>query len=409
MSRLADETSVSDFTLEIERPLALAKRHEIALLRKAVAANPASVPLRGKLALFLFIKDEFDEALALYRQLMAEAPSAEWAVMLAECHISKETPQDDRASEQYARQAAALAGTDEARAQALAALGKALTRQDKRDEAREVLMAALEANPAEVNAYKRLATLDLDAGATGETLATADRLIDRGVGHARLLVARALALASLGRIDEAREAIGLDRFLHREMLSPPEGWPDIAALNADVRAELERHPDLRFDRYGTASTRTWRIDEPAFAASRAIPALQALIRQAVLDQVARLDSADSIWTRRRPAGGILHNWCVLTDADGFEEWHVHQSGWMSGVYYVDVPRAVAAGSGREGCIAFGLPDNLVGADNAKAYGETIVRPEPGLLMLFPSHAYHRTFAHGSDGRRICLAFDIQPA
>src|SRR5690606_12941885 len=143
------------------------------------------------------------------------------------------------------------------------------------------------------------------------------------------------------------------------------------------------------DRYGTASSKTWRVDEPAFASSLAIPALQVLIRQAVLDHVARLDMHDSIWTRGRPTGGILHNWCVLTDADGFEEWHVHQSGWMSGVYYVDVPPALASHNGREGCIAFGLPELLVGEDNARAYGETLVRPEPGLLMLFPSHAYHR--------------------
>ena len=400
---------MSGFTLEIERPLALAKSQEIVLLRKAVEANPASVPLRAKLALYLFIQDQFDEAIILYRGLLAEAPAAAWAVMLAECHISKETPADDRASEQMARRAAELAAEPYERAQALAALGKALTRQGRRDEARVALLAALEADPAEVNAYKRLATLDLEAGAPDETLRVADGLIAQGVGHARLLVARALALATLGRIDEARDAVGLERFLHRETLSPPPGWRDIAALNADIRTELERHPDLRFNRYGTASTSTWRVDQPAFDSSVAIPALQELIRQAVLAQVARLDAESSVWTRLRPASGMLHNWCVLTDAEGFEEWHVHQGGWMSGVYYVDVPPEVAAGSGREGCIAFGLPEELVGADNARAYGETIVRPEPGLLMLFPSHCYHRTFAHGSDGRRICLAFDIQRA
>jgi len=403
------ETSVPDFTLEIERPLTLAKSQEVALLRKAVEANPLSVTLRAKLAMLLFIQDQFDDAIALYTQLMAEAPRAEWATMLAECHISRETPEDDRAAEQFARQATETATDPQARAQTLATLGKALTRQGRRDEARVVLNAALEANPAEVNAYKRLATLDLDEGATAETLLTADRLINQGVSHARLLVARALALARLGRIEEARDAIGLEHFLHRQMLSPPAGWADIAALNADVRAELERHPDLRFDRYGTASSKTWRVDEPAFASSVAIPALQILIRQAVLDHVARLDMQDSIWTRGRPTGGILHNWCVLTDAEGYEEWHVHQSGWMSGVYYVEVPPAVASYNGREGCIAFGLPESLIGEENARTYGETLVRPEPGLLMLFPSHAYHRTFAHGSEGRRICLAFDIQPA
>jgi hypothetical protein len=29
-------------------------------------------------------------------------------------------------------------------------------------------------------------------------------------------------------------------------------------------------------------------------------------------------------------------------------------------------------------------------------------------MLFPSHSYHRTFAHGLDQRRVCFAFDVRP-
>lgn len=402
------ETRTRPFSLDIERPIALAKTQEIVLLRLGVAANPSSVPLRGKLAEFLFVQDRFDEAIGLYRGLMADDPQAHWAVMLAECHISLETAAHDRLSEAAARQAVALAETPHDRAQALAALGKALTRQGRADEAREALAAALDADPHEINAYKRLATIDLAGGAPAETLARAERLMAQGVGHARLLVARALALASLGRIDEARDAAGIDRFLHRETLHPSGEWADIAALNGGVRAELARHPDLRFDRYGTASTRTWRIDQPVFRDSVAIPALQKLIRQAVLTHVARLDGQDAPWIAARPDVALLHNWCVLTDAEGFEEWHVHQGGWMSGVYYVDVPPSVAGGDGREGCIVFGLPEHLVGEDNARAFGETLVRPEPGLLMLFPSHCYHRTFAHGSGERRICLAFDIQP-
>lgn len=401
------DSLVPEFSLEIEPPIALAKSHEAPLLRQAIAVNPGSTALRAKLALLLFIQDQFDEALEIYSQLMRDDPRAEWAIMMAECHISRETPEDDRAAERMASLAVSLTDQPLQRVEAQAALGKALIRQGRTEEARATLQAALDANPSNTNVYKRLAALDLKAGAAQDALDTADRLIETGIGHSRLLVARVLALATQGRIDDARDAVGLDRFLHREFLAPPAGWPDLAAFNADVRAELERHPDLRYDRYGTASTRTWRIDQPAYASSVAIPALQDQIRSAVMRQVARLEAEDSTWTRARPEKGILHNWCVLTDADGYEEWHVHQGGWMSGVYYVDVPPAVRAGSGREGCIAFGLPEDLVGQEASHQFGETVVRPEPGLMLLFPSHSYHRTFAHGSEGRRICLAFDVQ--
>lgn len=397
---------MTPFSLDIELPLPLAKAHEVDLLRKAVAVNPASTTLRGRLAGLHFIQDRFDEAIGLYQQLWEEAPAAHWATMLAECHISRETPADDQASERMARLALPLATEPAERAQVLAALGKALVRQGRLDEARATLTSALEADPRNANAYKRLAALDLAAGSTVSALVTADELIARGVAHSRVLAGKMLALAGQGRFDDARKVVDLDRFLYRTHLAAPPGWPDLGSLNSDVRSELERHPDIRFDRYGTASSKTWRVDQPAFASSHAIPALQALIRQAVIDHVQRLDREESVWVQGRPARAILHNWCVITEGDGYEEWHVHQNGWMSGVYYVEVPDSVTSGTGPGGCIAFGLPEDLLGETAAREFGQTLIRPEAGLMMLFPSHAYHRTFAHGGEGRRICLAFDV---
>ncbi len=396
------------FTLDIEPPIALAKTHEVALLQQAVAANPGAVALRAKLAVLLFTQDRFVEAIEMLTGLLAEAPDADLAWYLGEAYISLETPADDRRAEAAALRSLELAEDEYQRASALAVLGKALRRQGRDTEARNALVEALEANPRDTNAYKRLAALDLEAGTPGDILLTAERLLARGVGHSRLMVARALAFAKLGQMDQARAAVGLDRFLFRDLLTSPPSWDSITALNAAVKAELARHPDLRFNRYGTASTETWRIDEPAFPSSIAIAALQGSIREAVLAHVATLDAYDEPWTNMRPAVARLHNWCVLTDAEGFEEWHVHQGGWMSGVYYIDVPDAVSQGTGKGGCIAFGLPDEAVGKEAAAAFGETLIRPEAGLLLLFPSHAYHRTFAHGSDQRRICLAFDIKP-
>lgn len=395
------------FELTIETPLAVPRNHEVRLLRAAIERNP-SVALRSKLAKLLFILDEFDEAIALHSVLLDEAPSFAHAHFLAESYISRETPEDDARSGTAAQRALDLAQTPYQRATALAAIAKALSRQGRTDEARATLIEALDMDPGNVNAYKRLATIDLKAGDSDAILALADALIARGVGHSRLLIARALALGTLGKLDEARNAIGLDTFLYDRVLAPPPGWDSIQAFNAAVRDELFRHPDIRYNRYGTASTNTWRIDNPSITGSRMIPQLQALIRQAVLDYAAGLDAHDAPWVRARPEAAQLHNWCVMTDADGYEEWHVHQNGWLSGVYYVDVPPVVASGDNNEGCIAFGLPEDVVGADMAAAYGEHVVRPAAGKLMLFPSHTYHRTYAHGSEHRRICLAFDIQP-
>ena len=395
------------FELVIERPLQIAKRDETALLRAAVARRP-SAALRSKLALLLQINDEFDEAIEIYESLSIDAPNFYDLTMLGEALLARETREDDRRAVEIIDQALALAESDADRSAALATRGKALRRLGDVDAARASLVEAVAADPHNANAYKRIVTIDLERGNTEAVLETSDAVIERGGRHSRLLVARALALAKLGRVDEARDAVGLDSFLHSKTLAPPPDYASIEAFNADLKAELIAHPDLRYDRYGTASANTWRVDEPATATGTMVPALQEMIRKTVIDYVAKLDGNVSLWTEARPEFARLHNWCVMTDADGYELWHVHQHGWMSGVYYVDVPPSVTAGEGVDGCIAFGLPADLVGDEAAATYGERVIRPYPGLLMLFPSHTYHRTFAHGSDHRRICLAFDIQP-
>jgi uncharacterized protein (TIGR02466 family) len=133
-----------------------------------------------------------------------------------------------------------------------------------------------------------------------------------------------------------------------------------------------------------------------------------MIRGALDKDLAQYDATDHPWAATRPREAMLRSWCVITESDGFEGWHVHQFGWLSGVYYVRVPPAISQGTGRQGCLAFGLPEELAGSAAAEAYGEHIVRPREGLMLSFPSHAYHRTYAHGSRDKRICIAFDLRP-
>jgi hypothetical protein len=36
----------------------------------------------------------------------------------------------------------------------------------------------------------------------------------------------------------------------------------------------------------------------------------------------------------------------------------------------------------------------------------MIRPEEGLMLLFPSYMYHRTIPFAGDGTRISIAFDV---
>ncbi len=388
---------------------ALSARQECEVMRIAVAHEPASAPLRLRLARLLNQLDAFDEAIAVLTAPAAGVLDCAGCLALATARFARDQPGDTALAGDAATLAEALAPTDAARSTALAEQAKALLRMDHHGAARDRLTEALRLDPGNANACRRLVTELMRTGDAEAVIALTDRLAAQGIGHARLFAARMLAFARLGRIEEAHATINLPGFRYRQPLVPPPGWADIGTFNAALVEELKTHPGLRYERHGTASHSTWRIDALATGAAPIARALLTRIAETAERHIASLADRAHPWLAARPADGVLRSWCVITEGEGFEQWHAHPFGWMSGVYYAQVPDAVVTGSDARGCIAFGLPDGLTGAAMAARFGADLVRPQPGLLMLFPSHSYHRTFPHGAADRRICVSFDIWPA
>lgn len=390
---------------------ALSARQECGIVRRAVALNPTSAPLRLRLARLLNQLDAFDEAIAVLTGPEAGEGTLDHAacLALAAACFARDHPGDTARAGDVALRAEKLAKTDTERSTALAEQAKALLRMGSSGAARDLLTEALRVDPGNTHACRRLVTDLLRTGEAEAVIAVTDGLAAQGIGHARLFAARMLAFARLGRIEEAHETTGPAAFRYRQTLAPPSGWDDIDTFNAALVEELTTHPGLRYERHGTASHATWRIDALATGAAPIARALLARIAETAERHVASLADRAHPWLTARPDAGVLRSWCVITEGDGFETWHAHPSGWMSGVYYARVPDAVANGTDAAGCITFGLPDGLIGAEKAARFGEDLVRPQPGLLMLFPSHSYHRTFPHGAADRRICVSFDIWPA
>jgi uncharacterized protein (TIGR02466 family) len=396
------------WTVEIEPPKALHEALELDLLEQAVARSPDQSSLVTELARRLMIADRFTAVIDLLEPRAESRSDLVKCSLLAQAYMSCETTDATRRALDLAQRGLELADDPRGRGYMLAEIGKALTRLGRFDEALATLEAAITVNPQDRNAYKRIVAHHLREGNPAAILELADRLNAQDIGHARLFASRVLAHASLGDYAAAREAEGLDTFLHSAVIDAPPGWTDIASFNAALAGQLLGHPALRYDRYGTASTRTWRIDRPAMHHAPLVGVLQQEIARHVEAFVASHEGAAHPWFKTRPPQGMLHNWCVITEADGLEEWHVHQNGWLSGSYYVSVPGAVSAGSDEAGCLAYGLPEDLAGAEVAAGFGQRLLRPQPGLLAMFPSHCYHRTYQHGTAERRICLAFDILP-
>ena len=110
---------------------------------------------------------------------------------------------------------------------------------------------------------------------------------------------------------------------------------------------------------------------------------------------------------RKPSRWSLSIWGLVLPAQGFQVPHIHRSGWISGVYYVQVSGAVSEpNDGHDGWIEFGRPQSIY--RTTAPPNIHLVRPEEGLMVLFPSFFFHRTIPFEAEADRICLAFDIRP-
>lgn len=394
------------FALVAEPTKQLTAREEVALLERALAQRD-SPTTRLKLALLQNRLDDFAKTIAL---LDSAGPPADFATAkaLAAARLARGAAEDFEPALAVAQAAEALADCDVHRAEALVDQARVWLRTGNPDTAAQLASAALERDPANRDALQLLSGQWLATGQAERVLALSADISAKGAAHIQLLGIQAQALAQRGEIDAARELTRLDHWLFQSSPPAPEGWADLPSFHTALTRELLESPALRNGRHATASVATLRVDEPATATTPALRALQQLIIAQTRSIVETLSREGHPWLVMRPDTARLQMWCVITGSNGYERWHMHPLGWASGGYYVEVPDAVQHDDSPAGCLAFGLPDQPIGRTAAESFGTRLVRPYPGLLNLFPSHAYHRTYPHGANGRRICIAYDLIP-
>ena len=106
-----------------------------------------------------------------------------------------------------------------------------------------------------------------------------------------------------------------------------------------------------------------------------------------------------------PENLSLYGWSTRLVKDGYNTPHIHPSGWLSGVIYLQL---VESENRDEGAIEFSLlgPDYVVINENIP---KVRYYPKPGDIVLFPSSLYHYTIPIRNEGERIIVSFDLLPA
>ncbi|MGZ8369874.1 MAG: putative 2OG-Fe(II) oxygenase [Caulobacteraceae bacterium] len=191
------------------------------------------------------------------------------------------------------------------------------------------------------------------------------------------------------------------------LLDTPAGWPSLEAYLADLASALkalhafQTHPFDQSLRHGSQTAADLkRSDDPAIKAF--FHAIDRPIRDYM---VAAGVGRDPLRRRNTGAYAIAGIWSVMLRPNGFHVDHVHPEGWLSSACYIELPGAVEAG-GREGWIKFGEPGVPT---TPKLEPEHFVKPEPGMLVLFPSYMWHGTVPFSGDQPRLTVAFDVIPA
>ncbi|PZQ20839.1 MAG: hypothetical protein DI569_14125, partial [Sphingopyxis macrogoltabida] len=187
-------------------------------------------------------------------------------------------------------------------------------------------------------------------------------------------------------------------------LAPGNG--DVAGFNRELDRALgalhigRQHPLEQTLRGGTQTA-----DDLFSRDMPEIMAVRAMIEAGVGRYIDALpvDPVHPFLCRKASGFAFSGSWSVRLHSNGHHKNHIHPEGWISAVYYVALPDAV--GDGQQGWLRFGETGLNLGEREQVA---RTVRPEPGLLVLFPSYYYHGTIPFTDDGHRTTIAFDIVP-
>jgi uncharacterized protein (TIGR02466 family) len=185
-------------------------------------------------------------------------------------------------------------------------------------------------------------------------------------------------------------------------------WPDGAELNEELRPRILEHASrsagLQKSNAGGWHSEPGQLEFCGDSGRRLVRHMYEMADEATRRTLAELPSQPSMsrWT----FGWTLHAWANVNGPGDFNRLHTHAGSTWSGVYYVDTGAPADAE---------GTPLNFF--DPCQGRANTFlqpvipatysVRPQPGMMVLFPSYMPHMVFPHQGERQRISIAFNLR--
>jgi tetratricopeptide (TPR) repeat protein len=218
----------------------------------------------------------------------------------------------------------------------------------------------------------------------------------------QLLAYQALAFRQLGQLQAYHELYDYERLVRcYQLFSDGDQRSRFNDEFARELLRLHRSDERPLDqslRGGTQTNRNLPLANPVVAR------FFQLIDAPICDYISRLTHVEHVFDRRRRDGyQVIGSWSVALRAGGFHINHIHPMGWISSAYYVQVPE-LSEDAGTAGWLKFGEPSFAL----AQIAPDHFAKPEPGLLVLFPSYMWHGTVPIVDGSLRLTAAFDLVP-
>jgi uncharacterized protein (TIGR02466 family) len=257
-------------------------------------------------------------------------------------------------------------------------------------------------------AYTNLANALLQDGRAREAAEVLRTGLEVQPGERKALAFLAAAAHETGDDETRATLLDFDRLMTCRDWTAAPGYPDLAAFNEALVEHARSHATLQWEPVSKSTRRGSQTGELLDDARGPVAALETMIRQAVEDYLAGIEpDSEHPFLATRPSEWTLTLWATVLDREGHQAPHVHPTGWLSGVYYADVPEASADAPEHSGWIEFGRPPDSFRLQRPP---ETrLFEPRPGRMLLFPSYFYHRTLPFAGRGQRVSIAFDVMPA
>jgi tetratricopeptide (TPR) repeat protein len=119
----------------------------------------------------------------------------------------------------------------------------------------------------------------------------------------------------------------------------------------------------------------------------------------------RFKDSDEGFIKNWPTLYTVSGWLVSMQRGGKLSAHMHDTGWITGSVYINVPPKSKTDSGNL-VLCTSNQEHALGAENSQ---ESIIDVVTGSLCLFPSSLHHYTVPFDEEENRIVLAFDVIPA